>query len=106
MRLTFQRDDGGVTIGLVTARGVARASRIARKGASNRFAGLSVGLCGVRDLPEVTPDTMATSPVEVARGLPDVRSSEAPERRAAAAVRIAARITRRREKSRAEIPHR
>ena len=59
----------------------------------NRFAGLPAGLSGMRDLPEVTPDTVATSPAEVARGLPDVRSSEAPERRAVAAVRIAARIT-------------
>ena len=75
-----------------------------RKGAANRFADLPADLSGMRDLPEVTPGTVATSPAEVARGLPDVRSSEAPGRRAVAAVRIAARITHRTEKSRAEIP--
>jgi hypothetical protein len=103
--LTFQRDDGGITIGLVTARGAAGASRIDPEGRGEPFRRSSGDLSGMHDLPEVTPDTVATSPVEVARGLPDVRSSEAPERRAVAAVRIAARITHGTEMSRTEITH-
>jgi hypothetical protein len=92
---TFQRDDGGITIGLVTARGAVQASRIGPQGAAaDRFVGLVADLPGMGDLPGVTPDTSATSPAEVARGCPTCahRRSPSDERLLQCEMRRASRV--------------
>ena len=73
-RLTFQRDDGAITIGPAAPRAAAAPSRIGPAVRDNRVLhGLRTDPHSVRDLLLVTPGTKATSPVEVARGPPCVR---------------------------------